>query len=198
MATVSLHHPSAIGYAHHLADPRLTFAALVPFAAGLAIAWRLNGEIHIGLMAVMMLVIFASAAVIFLSSYRALLVACIPATLLATVILEHGVFTPVAVIDSLVLALLIANVLLVSEPPDDRKTTLVNTLFTIAFAVPIVWGIYAGPFRLTAVFFGVPLAIFSAEMLDRKHDHAPHIAETAALLTFVVTGIALTLAELLG
>ena len=198
MATVSLHHPSAIGHPHHLADPRLTFAALVPFATGLAVAWRLNGVLHFGQLAVMMLIIFVSAAVIFLSSQRALLVAFIPAILLATVLLEHGTFTPVAVIDALVLALLIANVLLVGEAPDDRATTLVNLLFTIAFAVPIVWGIYAGPFRLTAVFFGVPLAIFSTEMLDRKHDHAPHIAETAALLTFVVTGIALTIAELIG
>ncbi|HEV8434081.1 MAG TPA: hypothetical protein VGR95_11760 [Thermoanaerobaculia bacterium] len=78
------------------------------------------------------------------------------------------------------------------------KATLFLVAFTIAFALPIVWGIYAGPFRLTAVFFGLPLAIFSTEMLDRKHDHAPHIAETAALLTFVVTGLALALAELIG
>ena len=198
MATLSLHHPSALGQTHHLVDPRLTFAALVPFAAGLAIAWRLNGVLHFGVLAVMMLVILVAAAVIFLSAHRALLVAFIPATLLGTVLLEHGTFTPVAVVDALVLALLIANVLLVSEPPDDRTTTLVNLLFTIAFAVPIVWGIYAGPFRLTAVFFGVPLAIFSTEMLDREHDHAPHIAGTAALVTFVVTGIALTLAELIG
>ena len=198
MATVSLHHPATLGHTHHLADPRLTLAALVPFAAGLAIAWRLNGALHFNVMAAMMLIILVSAAVIFLSSQRALLVAYIPAILLGTVLLENGTFTPVAVIDAFVLALLIANVLLVTHSPDDRTSTLVKTLFTIAFAVPIVWGIYAGPFRLTAVFFGVPLAIFSTEMLDRKHDHAPHIAETAALLTFVVTGIALTLAELLG
>ena len=198
MATVSLHHPATLGHTHHLADPRLTFAALVPFAAGLAIAWRLDGVLHFRAMATMMLIVFASAAVIFLSSLRPLLVACIPAVLLATVLLESGTFTPVAVIDALVMALLIANVLVVSDSPDDRTTTLVNTLFTIAFAVPLVWGIYAGPFRLSAVFFGVPLAIFSSEMLDRKHDHAPHLAETATLLTFVVTGVALTLAELIG
>ena len=198
MATVSLHHPATLGHTHHLVDPQLTFAPLVPFAAGLAIAWRLTGAIQLGVMTATLLVSLAWAALLSRSSHRALFVAFIPAVLLATVLLDRGTFTPVAVVESLVLALLIANVLLVSESPDDRTATLVNTLFTIAFAVPIVWGIYAGPFRLTAVFFGVPLAIFSTEMLDRKHDHAPHIAELATLLTFVVTGIALTLAELIG
>jgi hypothetical protein len=198
MATVSLHHPATLGHTHHLVDPRLTLAAVVPFAAGFAIAWRLSGATYLAAMTATLLVAIAWAALLSRSSHRGLFVAFIPAVLLATVLLGHGVFTPLAVVDALVLALLIANVLLVSESPDDRTTTLVSTLFTIAFALPIVWGIYAGPFRLTAVFFGVPLAIFSTEMLDRKHDHAPHIAETATLLTFVVTGLALALAELIG
>jgi|GEM_PF-5241821 len=197
MATVSLHHPATLGHTHHLIDPKLTFAAAIPFAAGLAIAWRLSGAIPFGVMAVTLLLTVAAAALLSRSSHRALFVAFVPAVLLVTVLLGHGAFIPAAVVDALVLALLIANVLLVSESPDDRTTTLVSTLFTIAFAVPIVWGIYAGPFRLTAVFFGVPLAIFTTEMLDRNHDHAPHIAETAALLTFVVTGLALALAELI-
>ena len=198
MATVSLHHPATLGHTHHLVDPRLTFAALVPFALGLAIAWRLSGVIHLGAMTATLLVTVAWAALMSRSSHRALFVAYMPAVLFATVLLGQGTFTPVVVVDAVVLAVLIANVLLVSESPDDRTKTLVNTLFTIAFAIPIVWGIYAGPFRLTAVFFGVPLAIFSAGMLDRKHDRAPHIAETATLFTFVVTGIALAVAELLG
>ena len=198
MATVSLHHPASLGHTHHLVDLKLTFAAAVPFAAGLAIAWRLSGAINAGTMAVTLLLSIVWAALLSRSSHRALFVAYMPAVFLATVLLGRGTFTPVVVVDALVLGLLIANVLLASESPDDRTATLVNTLYAIAFGVPIVWGIYAGPFRLTAVFFGVPLAIFATGMLDRKHDHAPHIAVTATLVTFVVTGIALALAELIG
>ena len=202
MPTLSLRHPGTLGETHPLTNLKIVAASLVPFCCGVAIAWHARGAIDAGIALMTMLAIVAAASAISLlpAVHRDVAAFLLygPLALLGSVVMQHAPITPVAAVDSFVLGVLIANVMIVNGPRDERTATLVSTFFTVAFALPIVWGIYAGPFRLTAVFFGVPLAIFSTGMLDRKHDRAPHIAETATLFTFVVTGLALAMAELLG
>lgn len=140
-----------------------------------------------------------------------------PGIVLGTSLLLGDGITTEAVIASVTLGLLIANVLLINEIPDERADraagkrtlvvrlgrdhaqTLIALVFANAFAIPIIAAAYgATPFRVSALIAGVPVAVFASVMLQRTRGGPPVVAQAATLATYVVTGVAFSCAVLLG
>ena len=165
----------------HFIDPRLIVASLVPFCAGAAIAFDQRGSIDIGLafsgyIVALLATLFASAvADAYAMPAVTLGIVAGPGVVLGSLLMLRGSITAEAFVIAIVLGLLMAATV-------SRAKGL---LFVIAFAVPLVWGVYAGPFRLTVAFCGIPVAMIAA---DRKSD------EIWTLATFALTGVALAAA----
>ncbi len=125
-----------------------------------------------------------------------------PGIVLGTLLLLRANVTAEAVLVSLSLGFLIANVLILNEVPDERadrladKRTLVVRLgrartpalvaamFLAAFLLPVF-----GPARLIALLAGVPFAVAATAVLRRTRAGPPVAAQTLALLTYVVAGL---------
>jgi hypothetical protein len=172
-------HPERLA---QIADPKLVLASLVPFCAGAALAFDQRGSIDIGLGLVVYVAIFLMAlAYAPVSLARpgwndlALGVIYGPVIVVGSLLTLKGVLTAEAMIVSVTLGLLMA------ATAARHKTTLL----IIAFAVPLVWAVYAGPFRLTAVFAGIPAAMLTSE----RDEDDPWL-----LATFALTGLALSAA----
>lgn len=248
-----------------LADPKLTLASLVPFSAGVAIAFDQRGSVNAGLVASAFLAIwlievgknavnnlyigprpgraqlltdddlinigwvcFVSAAVVgtfvaavstpgllLLAAFAAALagayaipplslaergygeaaVAIIygPGILIGSLLMLGGSVTPESIIVATTLGLLMSATVVVSGVDHiefSRANALTNLLFIVAFAAPIVWAVYVGPFRLAAAIVGVPVAIFTSMTMQRGEAMRDD-AETWTLATFALTGVAL-------
>ena len=140
-----------------------------------------------------------------------------PGIVLGTVLLLRASITEEAVIASIVLGFLIANVLLINEVPDeradrqarkntlvvrlgrDRAESLIAAVFALAFALPAITAAYdVVPMRITALLAGVPSATCAAAMLGRTPGgHPPIAAQALTLGTYVIAGGAFAAAVLL-
>lgn len=138
-----------------------------------------------------------------------------PGILLGTVLLFGGQVTVEAVYAAIILGILIAMVLLTNEIPDERAdrvagkhtlvvrlgrdgaTSLLGFLGTVAFAIPLALVAYGGPVFFAGALAGIPLALFAHWSLRSEPVGPPVIAQTATLLTYVVTGLGLGLGVLL-
>jgi len=138
-----------------------------------------------------------------------------PGIILGTLLLLRAEITAEALIVAIALGLLIANVLLVNEIPDeradrvagkrtlvvrlgrDRSETLIAAVFMVAFLVPAIAASYGfGPFRLNALLAAVPAAAFAASALRRTTHGPPVAAQTLTLVTYVVAGLGYAMAVL--
>jgi 1,4-dihydroxy-2-naphthoate octaprenyltransferase len=136
-----------------------------------------------------------------------------PGIVIGTLLLLRGSITLEVLVVAMTFGLLIANVLLMNEIPDeradrvagkrtlvvrfgrDRTETLVIVLFTIAFLVPAVVASYGlAPFRLNAFLAAVPSAVFAVSGLRTTRHGPPVIAQTLTLVTYVIAGIAVATA----
>lgn len=125
----------------------------------------------------------------------------------AALLLNARITAEVAIV-AVTLGLLIANVLLINEVPDERadrvagKKTLVVRLgrdrtesllaivFTVAFAIPAVAAVYgAAPFRLAGFLLAVPAAGTAVSLLRGTRSGPPVAAQTATLITYVLAGL---------
>jgi 1,4-dihydroxy-2-naphthoate octaprenyltransferase len=137
-----------------------------------------------------------------------------PGILLGTVLLFGGRPGFEAWCAAFVLGILIAIVLLANELPDeradrlagkktlvvragrDRAVSLIGFLFAVAFIVPVSLVAYGEPRYFGGALLGAPLAVFTCWSLRRQRVGPPVVAQTATLLTYVVTGAGLALAAL--
>lgn len=139
-----------------------------------------------------------------------------PSIVVGTMMMLRAQVTPEALLASFSLGLLIANVLLINEVPDeradraagkrtlvvrmgrDRAETLFAIVFTLAFAVPVLVATYgAAPFRLVFFGAGIPTAAAAAAMLRRTKAGPPVAAQALTLATYAITGLAYASAVLL-
>lgn len=139
-----------------------------------------------------------------------------PGIMAGTLLLLRAAITAEAAIAAISFGLLIANVLLINEVPDERvdrlagKRTLVvrlgrdraETLIAIVFATAFTWPVLAAaygvaPFRMSAFLAGVPLAVLASAMLRRTRGGPPVAAQALTLATYATTGLAYAAAVLL-
>jgi 1,4-dihydroxy-2-naphthoate octaprenyltransferase len=132
-----------------------------------------------------------------------------PGIVLGTEVLFARRVTPPAVWASLSLGVLIADVLLVNELPDERadraagKRTLVVrmgrrgashlaiALFAVGFALPIVALAAGQTARLSGLLLGAPVAAVASRELARPQIPKIVVAETATLAAYVLAGAGL-------
>jgi 1,4-dihydroxy-2-naphthoate octaprenyltransferase len=131
-----------------------------------------------------------------------------PGIVIGTMMLTRATVDTEAVVVSIALGLLIANVLLINEIPDERvdalagKRTLVVRLgrenagsliaaiFTLAVAIPVTAAASgAVPFRMTAFFMAVPSAVMACAVLRSTKSGPPVQAQALTLVTYVLTGL---------
>lgn len=137
-----------------------------------------------------------------------------PGIVLGSVMLFRGPVTVDAVAASLTLAILIALVLIANEVPDaradaaggkrtvvvrlgrDRTNSLIGFLFGIAFAIPLAFLAYTDSTTLAGALAGVPVAVFAYWSFRSTIAGPPVAAQTATLVTYVVTGMGLAIAAI--
>lgn len=137
-----------------------------------------------------------------------------PGIVFGTMLLFGTAIDAPSIIAALTLGILIALVLLVNEMPDERadrlagKKTLVVRLgreratslaglsFLVAFTVPTIFAAYGGEAYVVGAVAGAPIAAFAWWALRAKTDGPPVLAQTATLLTYVVSGTGLIVARL--
>lgn len=145
-------------------------------------------------------------------SYRGLgelAVFCVygPGIVLGTMLLFSAGITAEAVAVAVTLGILIAIVLLVNEIPDeradalagkrtlvvrlgrDRATSLIGFLFCVAFVIPLSLALVGGPGWIAGALAGAPVAAFAYWTLRRQTSGPPVTAQTAILITYVITGV---------
>jgi 1,4-dihydroxy-2-naphthoate octaprenyltransferase len=209
-----------------LTDHDLVIIAWVAFlaagAVGLEVAGRTRPELLLlGLAAALISVVYAAPPLKLAArglGELAVFAVYGPGIVLGTVLLLDGTISLEAVLASITLGLLIANVLLINEIPDERadrlagKKTLVVRLgrdraeallaiaFTVAWVIPVVAAAYGlVPFRITATLAGSPAAALAMSSLRRApHGHPPVLAQALTLVTYVITGVAFAVALLVG
>ncbi|MGZ5433090.1 MAG: prenyltransferase [Thermoanaerobaculia bacterium] len=136
-----------------------------------------------------------------------------PGIVLGTVLLLGGTITMEVVDASITLGILIALVLIANEMPDaradgaggkrtvvvrlgrERTTALIGFLFGVAFAIPIALVAYGGISYFAGALAGLPFAAI-AYWSFRTTTGPPVAAQTATLVTYVVTGIGLAIAAI--
>ena len=134
-----------------------------------------------------------------------------PGIVLGTVLLLGATVTMEAVDTSITLGILIALVLIANEMPDaradgaagkrtvvvrlgrERTTALIGFLFGVAFVIPIALVVY-GVAHFAGALAGLPFAAFAYWSFRRTTKGPPIAAQTATLVTYVVTGIGLAIA----
>jgi len=139
-----------------------------------------------------------------------------PGILLGTILLFDGTITGEAVCAAVVMGILIALVLLANELPDeradrvagkrtlvvrlgrDRATSLMGLFFLIAFVIPLSLVAYGGPAYFGGALSGAPVAAFAHWDLRRRTAGPPVAAQTATLLTYVLTGLGLAIGAILA
>lgn len=102
-----------------------------------------------------------------------------PGIVIGTLLVLRGTLTAEAIVVAITLGLLMAAT---SATNRGHVRTL---LYVVAFAVPLVWAVYVGPFRLTAAFAGIPVAMLTSER---------DVDDVWPLATFALTGVALSAA----
>jgi 1,4-dihydroxy-2-naphthoate octaprenyltransferase len=135
-----------------------------------------------------------------------------PGIVLGTMLLLTGGVTREAVVVAATLGILIAQVLIINEVPDERvdrlagKRTLVvrlgrvrtgrlmEVLFSAAFVLPVVAATDSGPFRLMFLLAGIPAAVVAVALLERQKEGPPVMAQALTLLAYVSAGVVYTFA----
>ena len=112
-----------------------------------------------------------------------------PGILLGTLLMLKGVMTVESLVVAATLGVLMSTTVLVGE----NSTSYVSVLLIVAFAIPLVWGVYVGPFRLVTAICGAPFALLASSNMGRG-DATREVAETWTLATFAITGVALSAA----
>ena len=209
-----------------LTDYDLRIIAWVAFIAAGAIGLEVAGRsrpslLLLGLAAALISVVYAAPPIKLAArglGELAVLAVYGPGIVLGTLLLCDGRITAEAVIGSVSLGLLIANVLLINEVPDeradrlagkrtlvvrvgrDRTETLLAIVFTCAFAIPVAAAAYGVvPFRMTAMLAGIPTAALAVSVLRQTPGgHPPVPAQALTLVTYVVTGVAFSVVLLAG
>ncbi len=138
-----------------------------------------------------------------------------PGIVIGTVLLLGASVTGDVVATATMLGILIALVLLANEIPDqradgvagkrtlvvrlgrDRATSLLGFLFSVAYAIPLSLAAYGGPTWIVGGLAGAPVAAFAYWSLRRQAFGPPVVAQTAVLVTYVVTGLGLVTTALL-
>lgn len=138
-----------------------------------------------------------------------------PGILLGALLLFGGTITVEAVDASIILGILIAVVLLTNELPDERadraagKRTLVvrmgrdlatlfiGFLFAVAFVIATLLVAYGEVLYFRGALAGIPVSYVAYVLLRRDFDRPPVAGQTAALLTYVVTGLAMAIGAIL-
>jgi 1,4-dihydroxy-2-naphthoate octaprenyltransferase len=132
-----------------------------------------------------------------------------PGIVIGSVLLFGGTPTLEVFGISAMLGILIAVVLLTNELPDERAdrlagkrtlvvrmgrdlaTLVIGALFAIAFMIPLARVAYGGPMFLLGASSGIPVSYVAYVLLRREFDRPPVAGQTAALITYVVTGLGL-------
>ncbi|HET8798345.1 MAG TPA: prenyltransferase [Thermoanaerobaculia bacterium] len=132
-----------------------------------------------------------------------------PGIVLGATMLAGGTVSAEIVAAATTLGFLIANVLLANEIPDERAdalagkntlvvrmgrrraTTFIGLVFCCAFVIPLALAAAGEAMWMTGALAGVPFAAFAFWSLVRKTSGPPVVAQTAVLVTYVVTGAGL-------
>ena len=138
-----------------------------------------------------------------------------PGVVLGTVLLLGGTVRRETIAAALMLGVLIALVLLANELPDERAdrvagkrtlvvrlgregaTSLIGFLFLVAFAIPVSLVAFGGAPYFAGALIGAPVAAIASWCLQRQPTGPPVAAQTATLITYVVTGLALAITAIL-
>ncbi|HEU4520865.1 MAG TPA: prenyltransferase [Thermoanaerobaculia bacterium] len=199
---------------HLLSERELTVIAWAAFTAagiiGFVVAMHSRFELLL-LGAVAAAIAVAYSVPPFQLSYRGLGELAVgvvygPGIVIGGVLLLGGRITGEILVASLTLGLLIADVLLVNEIPDERadritgKNTLVvllgrekavalsDTIFVGAFSLPLLAALYmAMPFRVVALAAGMPLAVIASDLLSHPRRPGPPVAAQALMIAVYVT-----------
>lgn len=137
-----------------------------------------------------------------------------PGILLGTTLLFGATVGVDAVLASIAFGILIALVLMANEIPDeradrlagkrtlvvrlgrDRATKLIGLLFCVAFAIPMSIVAHEGPLYFVGALAGAPIATFAYWSFRWQPNRPPVLAQTATLMTYVVTGAGLVAAAM--
>jgi 1,4-dihydroxy-2-naphthoate octaprenyltransferase len=129
-----------------------------------------------------------------------------PGIVLGSFLLYGGRITSEAVAFSIALGLLIANVLLINEVPDERAdrlagkrtlvvrlgrrgaTRLIAGVFIIAFALPVVWALSMRSYALLGLLLGAVPAFYAVRRLAREPIKPPIAAQASTLAAYVCAG----------
>ena len=201
---------------HLVTERDLVVIAWIAFAAagliGLEIASRSRPELLLlGALAALISILYAAPPFKLASrglGELAVFAVYGPGIMLGTVLLLRGDVTVEAMVVSIALGFLIANVLLINEVPDeradrlagkrtlvvrlgrDRVETLIALVFIVGFLVPAIAAAYGlAAFRVTSLLAGIPAAMFAASLLHRTPHGPPVAAQTLTLLTYVIAGL---------
>lgn len=138
-----------------------------------------------------------------------------PGIVIGSMFLHGATVTHAAAAASLILGILIANVLLANEIPDERAdrlagkrtlivrlgrergTSLIGLLFLVAFLIAAGVAEYEGPLFLAGALAGVPAAALAYRSLRINGSGPPVKAQTATLLTYVMAGAGIACAAAL-
>jgi 1,4-dihydroxy-2-naphthoate octaprenyltransferase len=137
-----------------------------------------------------------------------------PGILLGSFVMAGGVIDGSSVVASITLGILIAVVLLANELPDERAdrlagkrtlvvrlgreraVSLIGLLMATAFAIPTIVVASGGPGWFAGALTACPVALFAWWSFSFEPAGPPVVAQTATLVTYVVTGIGLATAAL--
>jgi hypothetical protein len=112
-----------------------------------------------------------------------------PGILVGSLLMLRGFITAETIVIAIALGVLMSTTVLVNQ----NSTAFVNVILIVAFAVPLVWGMYVGPFRLITAICGVPFALLASSNMGRG-EATRDVAETWTFATFAITGVALSAA----
>lgn len=139
-----------------------------------------------------------------------------PAIVLGSLVWFGAPFAADAVVGSIILGILIAVVLMANELPDERADrlsgkrnlvvrigkdlaiSLIGWLFAITFGIAFAFVAYGRVTLVLGALAGIPSAYVAHTLLRRNFGRPPVAGQTATLVTFIVTGVGMTVGAILS